>query len=111
MYFKIVELIKNNNPDFIVFEDVQFQNNQLTYKNLANLQGAIMAYLFELNLGFQIIEPSAWRSFCSIKGKKREEQKKNTQEFVKDKFGLDVSEDVADAIGIGTWASNKIRQT
>jgi len=108
MYFKIKELISSNSPDFVVFEGVQYQNNFNTYLQLGNIQGVIMAYLFELNIGFQIIEPSAWKSFCSIKGKKREEQKKNTQKFVKDKFGLDVSEDTADAIGIGVWAINKI---
>lgn len=106
---KIIQLINDNNPDFVVFEDVQFQRNYQTYQFLSQLQGVIMANLFDLNLGFQIIEPSGWKSFCGIKGKKREEQKKNTQEFVKNKYGIDVSEDEADAIGIGIWAINKIR--
>ena len=109
MYFKIKELIQINNPNIIVFEGIQFQNNQKTYMQLANLQGALMAYLFELDIPFQIIEPSAWKSFAKIQGRKREEQKKNTQEFVKNKYGIDVSEDEADAIGIGVWASSKIR--
>ena len=106
---KIIQLINNNNPGFVVFEDVQFQRNYQTYQQLSQLQGVIMANLFDLNLGFQIIEPSGWKSFCGIKGKKREEQKKSTQEFVKNKYGIDVSEDEADAIGIGIWAINKIR--
>ena len=106
---KIIQLINDNNPDFVVFEDVQFQRSYQTYQQLSQLQGVIMANLFDQNLGFQIIEPSGWKSFCGIKGKKREEQKKNTQEFVKNKYGIDVSEDEADAIGIGVWASSKIR--
>lgn len=107
---EIIKLIKKVNPNFIVFEDVQFQRNYGTFKQLSQLQGVIMAYLFKLNIGFQIIEPSAWKSFCSIKGRKRAEQKKNTQIFVKDKYGKEVSEDEADAIGIGTWASKNIIQ-
>lgn len=107
---KIIELIENNKPNFVVFEDVQFQRNYQTYQQLSQLQGVIMGYLFELDLGFQIIEPSGWKSLCGIKGRKREEQKKNTQIFVKDKYNVDASEDEADAIGIGTWACNKIKQ-
>ena len=107
---EIIKLIKKVNPNFIVFEDVQFQRNYGTFKQLSQLQGVIMAYLFKLNIGFQIIEPSAWKSFCNIKGGKRAEQKKNTQIFVKYKYGKEVSEDEADAIGIGTWASKNIIQ-
>lgn len=106
---RMIELIDKYKPDFIVFEDIQFQQNYGTFKQLGQLQGILMAYLFKLNIGFQIIEPSAWKSYCGIKGRKREEQKKNTQVFVKSKYGLDVSEDEADAIGIGTWAINKIK--
>ena len=68
---KIIQLIDETNASFIVFEDVQFQRNYGTFKQLSQLQGVIMAYLFKLDIGFQIIEPSAWKSFCSIKGGKR----------------------------------------
>ena len=106
---RIIELIDNHKPDFIVFEDIQFQQNYGTFKQLGQLQGILLAYLFKLDVGFQIIEPSAWKSFCGIKGRKREEQKKNTQAFVKMKYKLDVGEDIADAIGIGVWAINNIK--
>lgn len=105
---KIIDLIDEVNPSFIVFEDVQFQRNYGTFKQLSQLQGVIMAYLFKLNIGFQIIQPSAWKSFCGIKGRKRIEQKENTQLFVRNKYNIKASEDEADAIGIGTWAINKI---
>lgn len=106
---RIIELIDNHKPDFIVFEDIQFQQNYGTFKQLGQLQGILMAYLFKLNIGFHIIEPSAWKSFCGIKGRKREEQKKNTQAFAKTIYKVNVSEDEADAIGIGFWAINNIK--
>lgn len=106
---KIIELISYICPNFIVFEDVQFQRNYATYQQLSQMQGVIMAHLFKLNIGFQIIEPSGWKSVCKIKGRKREEQKKNTQIFVKNKYNVDASEDEADAIGIGTWAIKNIK--
>jgi len=107
---KIIALIENVKPDYIVFEQVQFQNNYGTFQQLSQLQGIIMAYLFKINIGFNLIEPTAWKSCCCIKGRKRVEQKLNTQKFVKEKYGFDVSEDEADAIGIGYWSMNNLKQ-
>jgi crossover junction endodeoxyribonuclease RuvC len=106
---KIIALINNVNPNYIVFENVQFQNNYGTFQQLSQLQGVIMSYLFTSDIGFTIIEPTAWKSFCGIKGRKREEQKLNTKKFVKEKYNVDVSEDEADSIGIGYWAINHIK--
>lgn len=107
---KIIALINNVKPDYIVFEQVQFQNNYGTFQQLSQLQGIIMAYLFSINIGFTLIEPTAWKSCCGIKGRKRIEQKENTQKFVKNTYGYDVSEDEADAIGIGYWSIKNLRQ-
>lgn len=109
MYDEIKKLIKKTKPDFIVFENVQFQNSYETFQTLSQMQGVLMAYLFELNLGFQIIEPSSWRSFSKIKGRKRIEQKQNAINFVKEKFQIETSEDACEAILIGLWAVNKIK--
>lgn len=106
---KIIQLMDIVQPVFVVFEDVQFQKNYGTFKQLSQLQGMIMAHLFKLDIGFQIIQPSAWKSYCGIKGRKRVEQKENTQLFVKNKFNIETSEDEADAIGIGVWAVNNIK--
>jgi crossover junction endodeoxyribonuclease RuvC len=106
---KIIALINDVNPNYIVFEQVQFQNNYGTFQQLSQLQGIIMAYLFKINIGFNLIEPTAWKSYCGIKGRKRVEQKFNTQKFVKERYGVDVSEDEADAIGIGYWAINNLK--
>ena len=107
---EIIALINNVKPDYIVFEHVQFQNNYGTFQQLSQLQGIIMAYLFKIDIGFTIIEPTAWKSCCKIKGRKRAEQKENTQKFVKATYGYDVSEDEADAIGIGTWSIKNLKQ-
>ena len=108
MYDKIKGCLIKINPDFVVFENVQFQKNYGTFQQLSQLQGLIMALLFERNIGFQYVESTAWRAFCGVKGKKRTEQKANAIQIVKDKFNLSVSDDEADAILIGFWAINKI---
>jgi crossover junction endodeoxyribonuclease RuvC len=108
MHDKIKECLDKYNPHFVVFENVQFQKNYGTFQQLSQLQGLIMALLFERNIGFQYVESTAWRAFCGVKGKKRAEQKANAIQIVKDKFNLSVSDDEADAILIGFWGVNKI---
>ena len=108
-YELIKKLFDSVKPDYIVIEDTQFQNNYKTYSQLSNLQGVIFSILFERNKPFTIIEPSAWKKFCSIKGRKRIEQKASTIQMVKEKYGLELSEDICDAIGIGIWAVNNVK--
>ena len=110
---QMISLIKlkidEHKPDFIVFEDTQFQKSYKTYQELSQMQGVLMAYLFDLDIGFEIVSPGTWRSFSKIKGRKRIEQKTNTIQMIKDKYNLELSEDICDAIGIGLWSINKIK--
>jgi len=99
----IKELIEDNDINFVFIEDIQYQKNQKTYKILANLQGVIINLLVELNISFEIISPSRWKSWNGIKGRKRAEQKKNTQEKCKEMLGREAIEDEADAICIGLY--------
>jgi crossover junction endodeoxyribonuclease RuvC len=106
---EIINLIDRVKPNIVLIEDTQYQQNASAFRTLSQLQGVIMAYLFKLNLPFYIIPATAWKSYCGIKGKKRVEQKKNTQIFVKEKYGLDVSEDESDAIGICTYSKKLLK--
>ncbi|GLI51328.1 hypothetical protein TSYNTROOL_14140 [Tepidanaerobacter syntrophicus] len=106
----IKELIEDNDINFVFIEDIQYQKNQKTYKILANLQGVIINLLVELNISFEIISPSRWKSWNGIKGRKRAEQKKNTQEKCKEMLGREAMEDEADAICIGLYALHLLEQ-
>jgi len=101
------ELIKQSiilhKPEIVLFEDTQYQNNVLTLKQLCQLQGSIINILHEFELKFFIIEPTKWRSGLGIKGRKRKEQKFNTQLKVKELYGIEVSEDEADAIALASF--------
>lgn len=108
MYRKIGELIDIQKPSFVVFEGTQYQNNAGAFGSLSRLQGTIIALAEDRKLGFFIIEPTAWKAFCKIKGAKRDVQKENTKIFVAEKYGLIVTEDEADSIGIATWAHGNI---
>ena len=109
MYRAVKKLVQKEKPDFVVFEDVQFQTNQQVYKVLSQLQGVIMAVTYELGCGFIIVEPLVWKSYVGIKSRKRDDQKRETQETVKKKYKLpEVGEDEADALAIGMWAVDNL---
>lgn len=93
--------------DQLVYEGIQYQNNAETHKKLAYIQAAILLWSDFEDIPAEEMIPSHWRKVLSEKfhikfGGKRAEQKRAAQAFVGDKYGLDVSEDCADAVCIGT---------
>ena len=103
----ISELYNEYEFDALVFEDIQLQcGNVTTYQRLSYVQAAIMIWCYTNDVKYKVLAPSHWRKIlkdkCGISfGRKREEQKQNAIDFVKDKFDIDVSTDEADAICIG----------
>lgn len=105
----VLKFIQEYNVDEVVFEDIQLQdkvlNNINTFKILAEVFGVIYELVEEMNLANRAILSGTWRSGLGIPGKYRKEQKAAAQAFVKKAYGIEVSEDAADAICIGTFAS------
>lgn len=101
MYEGIHEIIEIENPNIVVLEDTQMQGgNGATYKVLCQLQGAIMGMCYAMDVGFNVISPSQWRSALKFKQGprvKREELKKQSIEFAKKEFGIDKYEDEMEA--------------
>ena len=88
--------------DFIVFEGIQNQSNNETFKKLAYVQAAIMLFCYQAMIDFSILAPSEWRKLNGGGyGKTRGEQKENAIEKVKQWYSLEVDSDTADAINIG----------
>lgn len=102
-------IIKEYNIKFVVIEDIQSQSNVNTFKLLSWLQGVLKNYLYENNIPYAIISPPAWRKELGIKGRKRDEQKINAINYIKNRYNIDVSSDVADAICIGLGAIEKLK--
>lgn len=111
MYFKIKDLLEKSKPDFVVLEGVQYQNSFKTLMQLSQLQGIIISLLFERNIGYVLIEPTAWKAFMKITGRKRVDQKASAIQKVKELFNIDAEEDVAEAVLIGSWGVASIYQT
>ena len=107
---RVVELLDKYKADYVVLEQVQFQQNYRTYSQLSQLQGVLFSVLFEKDIGFCLVEPTKWKKYSNIKGRKRVEQKQDTIQKMKEKYNInDITEDMADSIGIGTWAVNNLK--
>jgi Holliday junction resolvasome RuvABC endonuclease subunit len=100
-------IIEKTIGEIYAIENIQFQGNYKSYKELAELLGTLKTDFMERQLLCLLIEPSKWKGTCKIKGRKRQEQKKNSIKFVLEKFGLNVTEDEADAINIGWHVMTK----
>lgn len=100
--------IAKYNPEVCSMEDVQQQVNAQVYKKLAELKGVVENNFYENKFLYFVIDSKQWKSTCGVKGRKREEQKKNAQKFVKEKFNIEVSEDEADAICQGWHVVKKL---
>ena len=108
---KVTEL-RDLNPNAklqILIEEIQLQKipgtsqneNVLTFKKLAYVQGMLVLLCEEQGLDYQIVPSSTWKSICGVKGANRTAQKKDAQRYIKSKYNLEVIQDTCDAICIG----------
>lgn len=103
------EVLSKYKIDTIVLEEVRPENglqNIKTHRALMWLQGqlAVMIHDNHNNIPIEYLYPSEWRAECGIKtgaGIRRESLKIKDIAFVKNNFGIDTNDDIADAIGIG----------
>ena len=105
----LIQLIHNWKPDVIGLEGIQLQqfNDKMvgvtTYQTLARLQGILMATCYDLKVDYMICPPATWRNHSGVKGRSRADKKRSMQNKIKEWFDITVSDDVADAIGIGKY--------
>lgn len=115
----LINMINIWQPDFIGLEGIQFQENLqggqrmgvTTFEALARLQGVIMVTCKEMEVPFEIYPTNTWRQGCGVKGKTRSEKKRSMQKLAKEWFDITVTEDEADAIGIGKHTANQFGKT
>ena len=112
----IDEVLNKYEINKIILEEVRpemgLQNIQ-THRALMWLQGQIAVMVHDKHPGITIeyVYPNEWRAKCGIKtgaGVKRQSLKPADIKFVKDTYGLDVNDDIADAIGIGHAYVNQL---
>lgn len=104
----LVSVIKNWEPELVGLEGIQYQANfgVTTFEILARLQGILMGTLCELDIPYKVCPTPTWRAHCGVKGRSRIEKKRSMKELVKKWFDVQISDDEADAIGIGKYLSD-----
>ena len=104
---KIKEIYQKYNITNVIMEQVlpeEVRHNQATYKALMYLQASIVLMLHQKKQTVQFYTASHWRKICGIKtgrGIKRQELKKISTQLIKQKYGIDVNDDISDAICLG----------
>ena len=100
-------VLKEWQPDYIVCEDIQYQYGAvLTFKVLAMLLGIVEVACNEANIPYEVVSPNVWRKYAGTCGKTRLQEKQLSIAFVKEKYGIRVNDDVAEAILIGRYGAH-----
>ena len=107
---EILEIVEDKNIDYVVLEDTFLTvvagkpRGVVMYALLNRNIGVLENAMIEIGMPYSIVYPKVWKATLKIKGRARAEQKANTMLKVYEVFNKKVSEDEADAIGIGMWA-------
>lgn len=104
------KIIKKYNPDCLIIENVQQQSSPSTVIVLARLAGMIIGYAEAHNVHVHILLPSQWRKVLGYSQGakvKRQELKQQSIDYVKNKYGFDLSEDECEAIALNDAARQK----
>jgi Holliday junction resolvasome RuvABC endonuclease subunit len=107
---RLWKILKEYQPDCLVIEDTQEQGNVKTVIVLARLQGMIIGYAEAHGIKTHILLPSQWRKvlgYAQGPKVKRAELKKQSADYVKNKYGFIKSEDENEAIALNDAARQK----
>lgn len=109
IYSFMDRVLKHWEPDLVVIEDIQLQQGTTggynAFKVLGGLLGVMKAVIAKHKIPHKEVLNKVWQAKFMIGGKDRMTQKRNVVKKVHDLFNIDVSDDIADAILIGKWAS------
>lgn len=97
-------------PDLVVLEDIQYQNNIQTFKTLAMLLGNSLVCMKAHNIRTETVLSKVWRSHFIINGKTRLQEKAQAIDKIKQMYNIDVNDDVAEAILLGKYAVDALRK-
>jgi len=104
----LISMVENWKPDIIAIEGIQYQQNfgVTTFQTLARLQGVLMELCYELDIPCQVCHTNTWRAHCGVKGRSRSDKKSSMQRLIKEWFDISITDDAADAIGIGKYVAD-----
>lgn len=109
----LLSMMANWKPDYIALEGIQFQEESsgqklsvTVFQGLARLQGVLMETCYSQKIDYGVCPTNTWRNHCEVKGKYRADKKRSMQLQAKKWYDITVTDDEADAIGIGRYAAD-----
>lgn len=99
------KILKEWEPDFVQMEEIQLQRSHATYEVLTKLVGTIEMACDRFDIACNKVRASEWRSTLNINSRDRATDKKKAIELVKTMYGINVNDDIAEAILIGRYRS------
>lgn len=115
-----LSMLDNWKPDFVAIEGIQFQDESsgnkmgvTVFQGLARLQGVLMETCYSQCVDYTVCPTNTWRNHCGVKGRYRADKKRSMQLIAKKWYDITLTDDEADAVGIGRYAAdlNKIEVT
>ena len=112
MCLAVWDLLQKYKPDIIVIEKLNVSRNMVSVRQLSKVIGAVYCYSILNDCYYHEIQASQWRSQIGIQGngRKREEYKQFSGEYVKNALGIDVTDDESDSICAGVGYINMFTQ-
>lgn len=116
----LLSMIMNWKPDYVAIEGIQFQEESsgqklsvTVFQGLARLQGVLMETCYSQKVEYGVCPTNTWRNHCGVKGRYRVDKKRSMQLIAKKWYDISLTDDEADAVGIGRYAAdlNKIEVT
>ena len=113
---QIETLIKVHHVDLVLVETTFNHGNSETFRKLSILEGVILKTSHYFNVPIIEIAPSQWRTYLTrnvrlpyhnSKRLKRNELKEMSKMLVKNKFGIDVNDDISDSITMALYYLDK----
>lgn len=104
----IIKKLDYYSPIILVVEDTWKKNNVQTTKMLSELIGVARGWAISNKCNWNKLLPSEWRRYCGIEqgNKKRPELKQASIDYVKEKYNIEVNDDVADSIAMADGYCN-----
>jgi len=104
----LLKQLSKYNPDIIYIEDSWQAKNPEVTKLLTRIMGVTYAWCLSKDREWYSILPTQWRKYCGIEQskKKRQELKQESIDYVKEKYDIDVGDDVADSIALADGVCN-----
>ena len=73
------------------------------FQTLARLQVVLLDTCYDLKIPVEVCPTNTWRNHCGVKGASRADRKTSMRRIAKELYGVNVSDDESDAIGIGLY--------